>query len=566
MKKLYERLAVTFILSTILIMALFVVSLYERGRKANEQYLDQLLSGVETNLKSVRLDYEEKVRLLEEDYLNRARAVDYILSSDSQMISEAELAIVKELMEVRGIAVTDREGNVCLSAGEQSGPRDAYGLVWPDGSRVVIEDAGFYEAPSYFYVETESTSQLYGSVRLDARVDRLDLISREEMVRSTLLQATTEEDTILAAVEKENGRIAGITRNNVQELQVDGVETSRELLELLEEIQKEGRRILKVNGESYMVLVREQEGTYLLALGRMKQIVDTAARTLGEGLAGIAAVSLLTVLLIHFHLKKYLFGQVSRMRGEIQQILEGGSGEQEAVCDPGQIEELKPLAETIRRLGRDHIEKREGMSRMEDQLTEAQTEARYDQLTGLYNRSGFERCTEEFLSRDDPAGVLVLFDLDNFKRVNDYEGHPQGDQILVRFAKCLRASFRKSDYIGRLGGDEFTVLMPNRIGREMLEQKFRGLLEQVRLALGPYYEKYQVSVSIGAVWVDGEIRSYEGLYQCADTALYIAKYLGKDQYYINDRKISCMRRECIGCREDCPRSRILKQNNGKGAE
>ena len=65
-------------------------------------------------------------------------------------------------------------------------------------------------------------------------------------------------------------------------------------------------------------------------------------------------------------------------------------------------------------------------------------------------------------------------------------------------------------------------------------------------------------LAAGAVLADDTVREYEDLYACADTALYIAKDLGKARYYINDKKIRCMRRECIGCREDCPRSRILK--------
>ena len=79
----------------------------------------------------------------------------------------------------------------------------------------------------------------------------------------------------------------------------------------------------------------------------------------------------------------------------------------------------------------------------------------------------------------------------------------------------------------------------------------------VREKLRTYYKKYGVSVSIGAVPVDGTVRSYKGLYKCADTALYIAKYLGKDRCYINKEKISCMKKECIRCRENCPRSRLL---------
>lgn len=150
-----------------------------------------------------------------------------------------------------------------------------------------------------------------------------------------------------------------------------------------------------------------------------------------------------------------------------------------------------------------------------------------------------------------------MMDLDNFKKVNDCEGHPEGDRVLRIFAKCLCAVFRKEDVIGRIGGDEFAVLLSNEVPREILEEKSVSLREETRCALASYFEKYQVSVSIGAVPVDSREDEYRKLYRCADTALYIAKYLGKDQFYFNEKMIDCMRRECIGCRADCPRSRII---------
>ncbi len=188
----------------------------------------------------------------------------------------------------------------------------------------------------------------------------------------------------------------------------------------------------------------------------------------------------------------------------------------------------------------------------------AQAKAKYDKLTGLYNRSGFEEKVEELLKSEDPKGAFILFDLDNFKRVNDMEGHPEGDRMLERFAGYLGAVFRKGDSIGRLGGDEFVALIPNPMPQDILEQKFDALLSGIKDLFGAYYEKYGTSVSIGAVPIDGTVRTYKGLYKCADTALYIAKYLGKNRYYINEKKISCMKRECIRCRADCPRSRLLK--------
>ena len=188
--------------------------------------------------------------------------------------------------------------------------------------------------------------------------------------------------------------------------------------------------------------------------------------------------------------------------------------------------------EMIFQLEQGYMEKTESMDQMVNQLTKARTEAEYDRLTGLYNRRGFERRAEAFLKRENPCGVLVLLDLDNFKQINDLEGHPEGDRTLQQFARCLMNAFRKEDIIGRMGGDEFIVLICGFVPVSILEEKFASLLENIHSSLKGFYEKYQVSASIGAVPADGNIRNYKILYRCADTALYISKYLGKDRYYI----------------------------------
>jgi len=201
-----------------------------------------------------------------------------------------------------------------------------------------------------------------------------------------------------------------------------------------------------------------------------------------------------------------------------------------------------------------------------DQMNKVRMEAEHDRLTGLYNRNGFERRAEEFLEKECPGGALLLLDLDNFKQINDREGHPEGDRVLQIFARCLTDSFRKEDLIGRLGGDEFAILLGNPVPERILAGKITGLRTEIRSRLSGRYGKYQLSASIGAVPVDGRIRDYRKLYRCADAALYISKYRGKDRFYINEKMIDCMRRECIGCRTECPRSGIIKARPGKDGE
>ena len=201
-------------------------------------------------------------------------------------------------------------------------------------------------------------------------------------------------------------------------------------------------------------------------------------------------------------------------------------------------------------------------------LRATQQTASTDQLTGLLNRNAFETLTINSLSKNPDSGILLIFDLDNFKTINDTLGHPEGDKVLQQFANCLRSNFRKNDIIGRLGGDEFIVFIDANLPYEMLKSKLDFLLEQIRKSLKYYYDNYNVSTSIGASYVDNRTYTYEELYKCADTALYIAKDLGKDRYFFNADNIRCMRGKCINCTKDCKKKALLfdpqKKNNLDG--
>ena len=190
-------------------------------------------------------------------------------------------------------------------------------------------------------------------------------------------------------------------------------------------------------------------------------------------------------------------------------------------------------------------------------LRATQQTASTDQLTGLLNRNAFETLTINSLSKNPDSGILLIFDLDNFKTINDTLGHPEGDKVLQQFANCLRSNFRKNDIIGRLGGDEFIVFIDANLPYEMLKSKLDFLLEQIRKSLKYYYDNYNVSTSIGASYVDNRTYTYEELYKCADTALYIAKDLGKDRYFFNADNIRCMRGKCINCTKDCKKKALL---------
>ena len=534
MRKLYQRLALVLSMSAVLTMLIFTVSLYGRSRAENIHYLRQLLDGVEENLSHNSEDYRERLELLEEDYLKRARAAEYILSSGPGLVSEEELQIIKELMEVLAVTVIGNSGEILMSTEDETG----------DGSE-----------ESVFYVTVKAQSDRFAAVRVDADPGRLGLMDWEDLMRSTLRQATTEHRTGILAVDPETGEIIGFTRNNAQDFELAGIDTASEFLGLLESMADRRAAVLRVNEVYQSVLVRETEGYYLVAFSALDTVFADMTWSFWEGLIGIGAVSTAAILLVRYYLKKYLFRHFETVKEDISRVLAGAAGS--GAAEDAGIPEVQAFVAAISELEKGYLDQAEGMHRMEGELSRARTEAERDKLTGLYNRRGMEKRVEIFLKQETPAGTFVLFDLDNFKRVNDSEGHPEGDRVLERFAACLRECFRKDDSLGRLGGDEFAALISGPVPDERLEEIFCAVMSGVREGLETYYKKYGVSVSIGAVPIDGKVRTYKGLYKCADTALYIAKYLGKDRCYINKEKISCMKKECIRCRENCPRSRLL---------
>jgi diguanylate cyclase (GGDEF)-like protein len=122
-----------------------------------------------------------------------------------------------------------------------------------------------------------------------------------------------------------------------------------------------------------------------------------------------------------------------------------------------------------------------------------------DDLTGLYNRRGFLIIAEQHLQlarRAKKGLLLVLSDLDNLKLVNDTYGHPEGDRALIKVAEILRETFRSSDIIARVGGDEFVALAieTSKMNADILVNR---LQENVRAYNEKKVHSYRLSLSVG---------------------------------------------------------------------
>lgn len=164
-------------------------------------------------------------------------------------------------------------------------------------------------------------------------------------------------------------------------------------------------------------------------------------------------------------------------------------------------------------------------------FSEIADRSRTDLLTGLFNKLTFENEAARYLSKKDPgtAALLLVFDVDDFKQVNDRFGHLMGDEVLKSFAKILIRCFRAGDILGRVGGDEFMVLMTDITPKDVkrADEVAQEVLECVHnLKIGKA-DSFSCSIGIGTAMGSCE---FQELYKLADKALYEAKARGKDGF------------------------------------
>lgn len=156
--------------------------------------------------------------------------------------------------------------------------------------------------------------------------------------------------------------------------------------------------------------------------------------------------------------------------------------------------------------------------------------AETDLLTGLNNKIATQRKIQEYIEEHpDDQGVFFIFDIDNFKKINDTQGHAFGDEVLKTLGKQISNEFRISDIIGRTGGDEFIIFLKGIQTDELVEKEARRLLHFFRHFQVGEYVKYSATASIGATVYPKDASSYEELYKAADAALYEAKKRGKNR-------------------------------------
>jgi len=169
--------------------------------------------------------------------------------------------------------------------------------------------------------------------------------------------------------------------------------------------------------------------------------------------------------------------------------------------------------------------------------------AERDPLTGLSNRRGFDLALKAAIAhakRNHESIALVLIDLDDFKTVNDTLGHEAGDKLLVELSVRLREMVRDSDFICRLGGDEFLILATS----VQKEEQIALLVERLNAALHHPLRingtDILITASIGVSLLGQRANNADELFKCADIAMYRAKHNGRNQCHFYNEQLDAL--------------------------
>lgn len=164
-------------------------------------------------------------------------------------------------------------------------------------------------------------------------------------------------------------------------------------------------------------------------------------------------------------------------------------------------------------------------------IVEVVDELTMDSLTKVYNKKTITEYASRLVKQDTVNRIsIAILDIDYFKQVNDRYGHLYGDKVITRVAKKLKEVVGEDGVVGRIGGDEFMIVLKGINDDYALRGILRAIRTQVKREFKNDYENFQVTTSIGVAFSPNNGHDYEELFKKADFCLYVAKEKGRDRY------------------------------------
>jgi diguanylate cyclase len=190
------------------------------------------------------------------------------------------------------------------------------------------------------------------------------------------------------------------------------------------------------------------------------------------------------------------------------------------------------VGDVINRIGKD-LNTDQAVGILTTMLLLAEFKGKTDPLTGTYNRRAFDEVIERLTKDNSTQFALVIFDIDDFKKVNDGYGHATGDKVLVEVAHELKEALRNKDFLARIGGEEFCAVIPLDLFNdlELFCRKCNTSIEEMGRVLSDAQPVGPITISQGAGIYDHS-KPFKDFFNEVDAKLYEAKQSGKNTYRI----------------------------------
>ena len=204
----------------------------------------------------------------------------------------------------------------------------------------------------------------------------------------------------------------------------------------------------------------------------------------------------------------------------------------------GRVQGILVRCEKVSALLSRDIEQMESFRRQlldsEDRLNTLAVRAEEDSLTKLLNAATTRQLCEEYIAGADMGFAIIIIDVDDFKNINDRYGHMVGDHVMCCVARTIKKLFRSCDVVGRIGGDEFLVLMKDISDRGIVELRSSQIVNAFAAIECEQMEGGSLSCSVGAAIAPIHGDSYDALFCRADEAMDRAKRAGKNRFIVEE--------------------------------
>ena len=256
---------------------------------------------------------------------------------------------------------------------------------------------------------------------------------------------------------------------------------------------------------------------------------ESAWRTTQVATIALALATLLMTAVLAGRLARSVGEPVARLVDAVRRMA-GGELEVQ-VTDQASSEELRELQQGFNSMARSIANAHKTLQdRIDEATARLAHQALHDPLTALPNRRAFERVLEETVAasrRAGDCGALCFIDLDHFKAVNDTAGHAAGDALLRAVADLIRKRLRAEDFVCRIGGDEFALIL-----RGCSSSDARRIAEEVCKAVADLRfmwdgREFRIGASIGFAAIDAQVVSVADVLRKADQACYVVKRAGR---------------------------------------